>query len=164
MLFSVSRARLTGFLLLIAVVALDQWSKAAISAHAGEFPQDILPFFSLVLVHNRGISFGLLGQASPWGPLLLTTLTSLVVLVLVIWLACTREILMALTLGPIIGGAAGNIIDRLRYGSVTDFLDFHYGSHHWPAFNLADSAICIGVVILVLISIVRPSIEKEETK
>jgi len=164
MISSVARARLLGFSVLIAVAVLDQWSKAVLAARANALPENLLPFFSLVLVHNRGISFGLLGRMPPWMAPLLTGFTSLVALALIVWLARARESLVALTLGLIVGGALGNIIDRVRVGAVTDFLDFHLGPHHWPAFNLADSAICMGVVILVLISIVRPSIMKEDTK
>lgn len=161
---SVQHARLTGFFILIAVVALDQWSKAALIAQEGALPRDLLPFFRLVLVRNHGISFGLLGQMPTWLRPLLTVFTSCIALGLLVWLARTREKPVALTLGLVIGGALGNIIDRLRMGGVTDFLDFHVGQYHWPAFNLADSAVCMGVVILVLMSIVSPSNEKEKMK
>jgi signal peptidase II len=99
-----------------------------------------------------------------WLRPLLTVFTSCIALGLLVWLARTREKPVALTLGLVIGGALGNIIDRLRMGGVTDFLDFHVGQYHWPAFNLADSAVCMGVVILVLMSIVSPSNEKEKMK
>jgi len=94
--------------------------------------------------------------------MVLTGLTSLVALALFIWLLRVTDRFMAFALGFIIGGAIGNIIDRVRLGAVTDFLDFHWRAYHWPAFNLADSAIFIGVVILVLISIVRPSSKEKD--
>ncbi len=94
----------------------------------------------------------------------LTVVTSLIAFILFLGLLVATDLLVALALGCIAGGAVGNIIDRVRVGSVTDFLDFHLGEYHWPAFNVADSAIFIGVVILVLISIVRPAIKKENEK
>jgi signal peptidase II len=163
MAFIRSYPRLLGFCLLLAVLIADQWSKAAVStAGFDRSPRDILPFFSLVLVHNRGISFGLFTQVQAAMPWALTATTSAVAAGLLIWLARANDWFITLALGFIIGGALGNIIDRLRLGAVTDFLDFHLGGYHWPAFNLADSAIFIGVVILLLISIVGPSAPKEE--
>lgn len=153
-----------GFCALIAVALLDQWSKTTVidAAFAGGIPRDITPFFNLVLVHNSGISFGLFARMQDWMPMVLTGLTSLVALALFIWLLRVTDRFMAFALGFIIGGAIGNIIDRVRLGAVTDFLDFHWRAYHWPAFNLADSAIFIGVVILVLISIVRPSSKEKD--
>jgi signal peptidase II len=113
------------------------------------------------MVRNHGISFGMFAESHAWMPLLLTVLTSLVAIGLAFWLARNDEPVVALALGAIIGGALGNIIDRARTGAVTDFLDFHIGMYHWPAFNVADSAIFIGVVILVLIGIVSPAKKKE---
>lgn len=126
-----------------------------------EVPRALLPVLNLVLVHNRGISFGLFAQMQPWMPLLLTIGTSAIALALCFWLARATDRATCLALGLIIGGAIGNIIDRLRFGAVTDFLDFHWHAYHWPAFNLADSAIFMGVVILLLIGIVRPSKERQ---
>ncbi len=161
-----ARYRITGFLILIAVVACDQWSKSALlkAADLRWIPHEILPYFNLVMVRNHGISFGMFAGSQAFMPYLLTLVTSLVAIALAVWLATCEDGWIALALGLIIGGAAGNIIDRIRLGAVTDFLDFHVGLYHWPAFNLADSAIFIGVVILVLISIVRPAKEKENEK
>ena len=164
MLSSRFRARLTGFVAIIAVFILDQWSKAAIikAAKSGIIPAKILAFFNLVLVWNRGVSFGMFGHMQQWGTRLLTGILVLVAVSLSIWLLRTRDWLLALALGCIVGGAAGNIVDRLRFGAVTDFLDFHIDSIHFWSFNVADSAIFIGVVILLLISIVKPATEKEK--
>ena len=159
----VAYPRLMGFFVLTAVAILDQWSKFALinAANAHAIPREILPFFNLVMVRNHGISFGMFAESRAWMPLLLTIATSLVALGLALWLARTDEPWVALALGSIIGGALGNIIDRARMGAVTDFLDFHLKMYHWPAFNVADSAIFIGVVILVLIGIVSPAKIKE---
>ncbi len=113
------------------------------------FGVEILPFFNLVLVWNRGISFGMFGGGvlPPW---LLGGIALAVTLALVVWLRRAETRLLAATIGLVIGGAVGNVIDRFRFGAVADFLDLHWGDYHWPAFNLADAAITVGVVILLL--------------
>lgn len=154
--------RWVGIFLAVLTLMLDQVSKSFIvtSAQSGALPFVVLPFFRIVLVHNTGISFGLLTRVPPhashWMPLLITIATSLIVCMLAVWLWRAREKHVILSLGFIIGGAAGNILDRARTGAVVDFLDFFIGNYHWPAFNIADSAIFIGVVILVLMGIVSP--------
>jgi signal peptidase II len=147
--------RLAGILLALFVLLGDQLSKSAVvaAAHSPNLPIVITPFFNLVLVWNRGISFGLLGSTHAWVPHALTFALSLIVLVLIGWLWRAGTLPIALAVACIIGGAIGNILDRIRHGAVTDFLDFHLGVYHWPAFNVADSAIFIGVVILLYISI-----------
>lgn len=108
----------------------------------------VLPFFNLVLVWNQGVSFGLFGDGSA-GPWLLVLLAAGIVAALVFWLRKADSLLSVAALGLVIGGAVGNVIDRLIHGAVVDFLDFHLAGWHWPAFNVADSAICIGVVMLL---------------
>ena len=111
-------------------------------------------FFDLVLVYNRGASFGLFQTDSPWGPRLLTGFTIVVIAGLLVWMTRIEERALTVALGLIVGGAAGNAIDRLTQGHVIDFLDFHIGGYHWPAFNLADSAITIGVAIVLYGSLI----------
>ena len=110
---------------------------------------EVLPFFNLILVWNQGISFGIFGGGlmPPW---LLGGVALAVALALVIWLRKAETRLLAATIGLVIGGAIGNVVDRFRFGAVADFLDFHWAGYHWPAFNLADAAISVGVVILLL--------------
>ncbi len=158
MKYSLPYARLFGLCVAACIAGLDQWSKAALVVLMQEtgHPTDILPFFNLVIVHNTGISFGMFAHMQAWVPLVLTLSTALIVVFLFIWLLYATEKPVIFALAFIIGGAIGNIIDRVRLGSVTDFLDFHWDIYHWPAFNIADSAIFIGVVLLVLISIVGP--------
>ena len=110
---------------------------------------EVLPFFNLILVWNQGISFGIFGGGllPPW---LLGVVALAVTLALVIWLRKAETRLLAATIGLVIGGALGNVVDRFRFGAVADFLDFHWAGYHWPAFNLADAAISVGVVILLL--------------
>ncbi len=130
----------------ILVFAADQASKLWVLSAAGSLPAEVLPFFNIVLVWNRGVSFGMFGAA---GPLLLAGLAGAVTLVLVVWMLRSSRRFEALALGAVAGGAAGNILDRLTRGAVVDFLDFHTGGWHWYAFNIADSAITVGIVMLL---------------
>jgi signal peptidase II len=115
---------------------------------------EILPFFNLVMVWNRGVSFGLLGD-SDVAPFLMAGVAGVVVIGLVIWLARVEERLLAASIGLIIGGALGNIVDRLVHGAVADFVDLHAGGYHWPAFNVADAAITVGVAIMLIDSLLN---------
>ena len=111
---------------------------------------EILPVLNFVPVWNRGVSFGLLSNASQWGPWLLSGFALLVCLFMGAWLMRAKSWTLILGLGAVIGGAVGNVIDRMLYGAVVDFIDVHYGGWHWPAFNIADSAITLGVGLLLL--------------
>jgi signal peptidase II len=136
------------------VVVLDQLSKAAVLAFFAGRPfgarEPITSFFNLVLTYNRGISFGLFNGGAGVSAVIFSVAAAAIVLVLIYWLSRAESPLLAVAIGLIIGGAVGNVIDRLRHGAVIDFLDFHIGSLHWPAFNLADSAICVGVAAMLL--------------
>ena len=118
-------------------------------------PLAVTPFFNLVMVWNQGISFGMFSNQR--APLLLTALALVVVAILLRWLARAEHTITAIGIGLVVGGALGNVIDRLRFEAVADFFDFHAFSYHWPAFNLADSAIFVGVVVLCIESMMRPS-------
>lgn len=106
-------------------------------------------FFNLVKVWNPGVSFGLL-QGLPHGQIIITIIAIIIMIILTIWLIRSHSILLSSALSLIIGGALGNTIDRIINGAVADFLDFYIANYHWPAFNLADSAITIGVGLLLL--------------
>ena len=110
---------------------------------------EILPFFNLVMVWNPGVSFGLFQSGSPWAPWILAGIAAVIVGFLLNWLRKAETRRVALALGLVIGGAVGNVIDRILWGAVADFFDAHIGSLHWPAFNIADSAIVVGAVLLV---------------
>ncbi len=110
---------------------------------------EVLPFFNLVTVWNYGVSFGMMTNDSQLGPWLFVALALAITVALVVWLRRATTRMVALALGMVIGGAIGNVVDRLRYGAVFDFLDFHAFGWHWPAFNLADSGISIGVILLL---------------
>ena len=143
-----------GLVVAVAATALDQASKAAVLAHFGEtgcapHRAPVNAFLDLVLTCNRGVSFGLF-ENSGLNALVFSIVAALVVLLLIFWLSRIRSTFLAVAIGLIIGGALGNVIDRLRFGGVIDFLYFHAGAWYWPAFNLADSAICLGVAAMLL--------------
>jgi signal peptidase II len=138
----------------VVVAVLDQLSKAAVlgffAGRAFGAHERITPFFNLVLTYNRGMSFGLFNNGAGVNALLFSLVAASIIAVLVYWLSRVDSPFLAVAIGLVIGGAIGNVIDRVRFGAVVDFLDFYLGSWHWPAFNLADSAICIGVAAMLL--------------
>ena len=135
------------------IVLLDQatkvWATRAFLAHKA---QEITPFFNLSLVHNTGVSFSLLNNL-PYAWILIA-LTVGITAFLFYWQLKEKDLLTRIALLIVIGGSIGNIIDRIRLGAVIDFLDFHWKQYHWPAFNIADSAVCIGVA-LILFSLIK---------
>lgn len=114
---------------------------------------NLTPFFDLVPAWNRGISFGLLDTENGVGAWLFSGLALIIVGVLLVWLRKADRLVIAVALGTIIGGALGNVIDRVRFGAVFDFLDFYLGPYHWPAFNAADAFISMGAIFLVVDSL-----------
>jgi len=133
------------------VVLLDQASKFLVFRVLMELETEIvvLPVFSLVKRYNTGISFSILATDHAVGPWIFALLATIIAFGLLIWLSQTAERLTAIGLALVVGGALGNVIDRVREGAVMDFLLFHYQGWAWPAFNLADSAITIGVALLI---------------
>lgn len=110
---------------------------------------EVLPFFNLVPVWNFGVSFGMFNFGPGESRWVLIALALAIVTALVVWLRRADQRLVAVALGLVIGGALGNVVDRSLWGAVFDFLDFHVGGWHWPAFNIADSGISIGVALLL---------------
>jgi len=110
------------------------------------------PFFNIVLAHNEGAAFSILSDAGGWQRWFFIVLASLVSIVLIVWLKKIplNEKWQAISLAMIIGGAIGNVIDRSIYGYVIDFIQVHYQDWYWPAFNVADSVITMGVVLMLL--------------
>lgn len=111
---------------------------------------EVTGFFNLVEVWNRGVSFGLFASGSPWAPMLLSALAIGISIFLLFWLRKTETALLAVALGMVVGGAVGNVVDRMLWGHVFDFLDFHVAGYHWPAFNVADSGISVGVALILI--------------
>lgn len=132
-------------------LGIDQSSKWLIETSIMIPPRviEVTPFMNIVLVYNRGISFGMFGGSMAERQLFLVVLNMLIVAGLLVWARRTPLALERFGLGLVCGGAAGNILDRWQQGGVTDFLDFHWGDWHWPAFNLADVAISIGFLVVL---------------
>jgi signal peptidase II len=137
------------------VIVLDQVSKWWVLERIMLPPRvfEITPFFNLVLTWNRGVSFGMFNTDSPLNAWILPLVAVAIIGALLVWLTRADRQILAIALGSIIGGAIGNLIDRVRFGSVADFLDVHAFGYHWPAFNVADSAITIGVAVLIFDSV-----------
>ncbi len=148
------------FALSILVLVLDQLSKvAAVEWLALHRPVPVIPTFDLMLTYNTGAAFSFLSDAGGWQRWFFVVLAVGVSGVLVWWLRSLPrgERWLSLSLSLILGGAVGNLVDRLfRDGRVVDFLYFHYRDFHWPAFNLADSAISVGAVIMVVHALFGP--------
>jgi signal peptidase II len=135
------------------IVVLDLWTKSIATQSLTLYrPVELTSWLNMTLAHNYGAAFSFLSDAGGWQRWLFTGLASVVTLVLVVWLfrLQAREKLTAAALGLIIGGAVGNLVDRINHGYVVDFIDVYYRDWHWPAFNLADSAITCGVIILLV--------------
>jgi signal peptidase II len=141
-----------GLLLALAVIVLDQASKIAILEWVmAPEPRaiEVTGFFNIVLVWNRGASFGLFGGLGESASLILLILAFVISAGLAVWLWRAKDRLTATALGLVIGGALGNAVDRIRFDAVVDFLDVHGWGYHWPAFNVADAAITLGVLLLL---------------
>lgn len=140
------------WLSLLAVI-LDQASKLVIAGSMRLYESiEIMPFFKLTYVHNTGAAFSFLSEAGGWQRWFFAGLALAISAGIAVWLTRLQkhETLLAVALALVLGGAVGNLIDRLAYGYVIDFLDVYYASWHWPAFNIADSAITLGVVLMLL--------------
>lgn len=135
-------------------VVLDQWSKHAVIEHM-ELHQSIemvAGFFNLTYVRNYGAAFSLFHDAAGWQRWFFTAIALVVSVVILRWLKATTktQIMLPIAFSLILGGAIGNVYDRLAYGYVVDFLDVYYQQSHWPTFNVADSAICLGAFLLII--------------
>ena len=142
--------RRLGLGLAVAVLALDQIVKAWLTPALTAQAIAVTPFFNLVMVWNRGISFGMFQGGGEWQRWILVAFALIVALALASWLTRPIPPWPAAAIGGIIGGAVGNAIDRARFGAVADFFDLHLAGYHWPAFNVADAAIVCGVIGLLI--------------
>jgi signal peptidase II len=158
---------LRAIIAILAIVALDQGSKALVvqSLLEGEVIPIIEGFFNLTLAYNKGAAFGFLASISNdnlrQGLLWSATAIAVIAVIFMFLFEFGKDKLGQVALSFVLGGAGGNMIDRARQGKVVDFLDFYVSTYHWPAFNVADSAICIGVVMLLLRS---SSVARENDK
>lgn len=145
-----------------AVVIIDQFSKWFAVRHLTiEVPIKILPFFNIMLDFNRGAAFSFLHDENGWQIYLFSGIAIIVSMIIMLWLKRMpkSQQLAALSLGLILGGAIGNLLDRLFHGKVIDFISWHYQDYYFPTFNIADSAVCVGA-FLFFIALLR---EKKET-
>lgn len=135
------------------IIVLDQVTKWLMVSWLALYETvAVMPYLNLTMAHNYGAAFSFLAQAGGWQRWFFIVLAIAISIILIVWLAKLKPHakLEAISLSLILGGAIGNVIDRIVYGYVVDFLDVYIGSSHWPAFNVADSAICIGAVLLIL--------------
>ena len=135
----------------LAVVVVDQFSKWWIVERVMQPPRviPVTPFFNLVMGWNRGVSFGMFNWDSAATAWVFSALALVIVALLLVWMARDDRLASTAALGIVIGGALGNVADRVRFGAVADFLDFHAFGYHWPAFNAADAAISLGALALI---------------
>ena len=146
-----------GLITAAVVLALDQASKEWVLRYfdgvADGTKLTLTGFLDLVLTWNYGMSFGIFNTGSGYNTFLFTAFAAVIVAFLLVWLRRVQHPLLGLAIGLVIGGAVGNVLDRLRHGAVVDFLDFHLAQWHWYVFNLADAAICVGVGLMVIESL-----------
>ena len=140
------------FALAAAIIAADQLTKWAVLANFAHGERRVITgFLNLVLVYNKGAAFSMFADAGGWQtPLLIVFALAAAGIVSYLIVRNPGKRLLCLGLAAILGGALGNVIDRLRFGHVVDFLDFHAMGWHWPAFNVADSGITVGAALLIL--------------
>lgn len=153
------------YILAILVVAFDQGSKAWVSA-VFDYAEtlEVLPFFNMTLVYNRGAAFSFLSDAGGWQRWLFAVIGIVVSVIIAVWISrlSLQQKRLSLALSLILGGAIGNLWDRVILGHVIDFIDVHYLGYHWPAFNLADSAITLGALLLIVDSLFAGGERKKE--
>lgn len=143
-----------GVAVILAAIVADQFSKWWIAGHLATGTTLAWgDFFNVVKVWNTGVSFSMFSHHGNLGVIVLSLVATVVCLFLLHWMWRETNRVKIAALGLIIGGAVGNVIDRVRFGAVLDFLDFHAGQYHWPAFNVADTFICIGACILIFLEI-----------
>ena len=144
-----------GLIVALASILIDQASKWWILVEVMD-PPKVIPvtsFLNFVLTWNRGVSFGLFNNEGNFGAWFFSILAIIIVGILLIWLRKAETKVQSISLGFIIGGAIGNVIDRVNHLAVLDFIDFHLGGSHWPAFNAADSFITLGAAVLIVDSL-----------
>lgn len=148
---------------MIAILSLllDQWTKFLAMTHLPLHKEiAVCPFFNLFLTYNKGVSFSIFSSNHPMTPVFLSLMGLAICIFVLYWLIKESDFYIKFALSLILGGAIGNIIDRIRFGYVIDFLDVYYKTHHWPAFNGADSFICLGAFIIFM----RIFFKKEEER
>ncbi len=139
----------------IAIIVMDQITKWVASSSLTLHEQNpVMPSFNFTLMHNYGAAFSFLSNAGGWQRWFFTIIAIVISVVLMVWITRLKanEKWLGIALGLVLGGAIGNLIDRMAYGYVVDFIQWYYDRFYWPAFNIADAAISVGAVILLLTS------------
>ena len=145
--------QLKWLVLSLLVVVIDQYTKVKVSESFVLYERlELLPIFNLTLAHNYGAAFSFLADAGGWQRFFFTGVASVASIVFTVWLMQTKPVqrVLPIALALVLGGAIGNVVDRIAYGYVVDFLDFHWGMTHFPAFNVADMAITVGAGFMLL--------------
>lgn len=160
-----SRTALVWIWISIVVILLDQYSKYWISTNFQIHDSfDLMPYLRVFVDHNKGAAFSMLAQSPDLAFYLFSSFSALVVMGLLFWLFTLQSSSrwVAISIAFILGGAVGNLIDRVRFGYVIDFIDVYVNQWHWPIFNIADSAVCVGALMLVIdiIWLSRESVKK----
>ncbi|RHW75546.1 signal peptidase II [Colwellia sp. RSH04] len=153
--------------LTIICLLLDQISKQWVANTFDLYESvNLLPFFSFTYVHNPGAAFSFLADQGGWQRWFFTAIAVVACIIFTVWLAKTpkQQVLLSLALSLMLSGALGNLIDRVLFGYVIDFLDFHWASYRFPAFNLADSAIFLGAALMIIDSFKQEAENKKTTK
>ncbi|RTL02490.1 MAG: lipoprotein signal peptidase [Proteobacteria bacterium] len=142
------------YLLVLSLVMLgaDQWTKAFVRGNLAEFAvKPFLPFWNWTLVYNQGAAFSFLANQGGWQKLFFGAIAMAVSIGIIYYLlAKTYKLVVGVAFSLILSGAVGNLVDRILHGKVTDFIDWYVGVNHWPAFNVADSCITVGVTLLII--------------
>ncbi len=161
-----AKGQLKWLWLTMVVIVLDQASKWAAIEHL-EFrrPVEVFAGFNWMLTYNEGAAWSFLGSAGGWQQWLFGAIAVIICSILVRWMWKMKptETMLGIACGLIIGGALGNLIDRITQAKVTDFIDWYYATHHWPTFNLADSFILLGAFLMLLDSFINPQNSSKET-
>ncbi|MFW1857449.1 signal peptidase II [Acinetobacter defluvii] len=137
----------------VLAIIIDQWTKHIASTHLTYAdPVPVLPFLNWTLLHNYGAAFSFLSDAGGWQHYLFTGLAGIVSIIFIFWLLRMPKtvLILPMAIALILGGAIGNLIDRVSLGYVVDFIHVFYQNHHFPAFNIADSAITLGTILLLI--------------
>jgi len=148
------------------IIALDQVTKVLAEAYLQYGPYnsvEVMPFLNWTLLYNKGAAFSFLSDAGGWQRWFFAVIAAAVSVFLIGWLhKLKQDRWLAIAVALVLGGAIGNLFDRVAYGHVIDFIDVYYQQWHWPAFNIADSAICVGAVMLVIDAFVKKPVADEK--
>lgn len=146
------KARVGLLIMAFGIIIFDQVTKLVVRNNMQLFtPKEVTSFWNWTLAYNQGAAFSLFADEGGWQRIFFGVLASAVAIALVFYILNKKYTkIVGVAVSFILGGAVGNLIDRIMFGKVTDFIDWHYSIHHWPAFNIADSFICVGGALLVI--------------